>query len=115
LLEPPYGLASVRWFAHVATCSVVVSILIGRFVCNWVFYQSLRQSSSLGTHSLFVHVPSHQVYDLAAQQQFATEVIRAVVDELDRQEAGGEKTSKVASSTTTSDSAHSNPDEQLRR
>jgi len=42
----------------------------GRFVCNWIYYQSLWRSANSTTQSLFVHVPPHSVADLAAQQEF---------------------------------------------
>lgn len=36
---------------------VVISNDAGRFVCNYVYYHSLRHAAKHGTRSLFVHVP----------------------------------------------------------
>lgn len=43
----------------------------GRFICNWVYYTSLREASKLGTIALFVHVPPASVAPIEEQRRFA--------------------------------------------
>lgn len=100
------GATSTPWRCLVSTDP-------GRFVCNWIFFNSLDQSAATGAHSLFVHVPAHDVYSLEQQQKFAREVILAVADMLDQQEAGtlptmAKKAGQQAVATQPS------PDEQLK-
>ena len=59
-----------------AAWQVGVSTDPGRFVCNWIYYNSLFEAQGkCDEHSLFIHVPSHNVYNLQQQQQFAREAI----------------------------------------
>jgi pyrrolidone-carboxylate peptidase len=53
-----------------SACRSRVSTDPGRFVCNWIFYQSIHRTlHNKNTHSLFLHVPSFKVY--TQEQQFA--------------------------------------------
>jgi pyroglutamyl-peptidase len=49
---------------------VGVSADAGRFVCNWVYYNSLRLAEAKGACSLFVHVPPHEAQPLDTQLRF---------------------------------------------
>lgn len=73
---------------------VCVSTDPGRFVCNFIFFHSLaRCKDDADAHSLFVHVPQHAQYSLQAQQAFARELIVAIAESLEQQDAkqnGGE-------------------------
>lgn len=50
--------------------NVTVSDDAGRFVCNYVYYHSLRHATSHGTKCLFVHVPPFSKIDASTQFEF---------------------------------------------
>eukprot|EP00268_Persea_americana_P066232 TRINITY_DN8967_c0_g1_i1.p1 TRINITY_DN8967_c0_g1~~TRINITY_DN8967_c0_g1_i1.p1 ORF type:complete len:219 (-),score=43.80 TRINITY_DN8967_c0_g1_i1:521-1177(-) len=50
----------------------------GRFVCNYVYYHSLRFSEQHGTKSLFVHVPLFLTIDEETQMQFAASLLEVL-------------------------------------
>jgi pyroglutamyl-peptidase len=84
--QPPAADAagdSVRW-------AVCVSTDPGRFVCNWLFFNSLASlsppSAQCHESALFVHVPAHDVYDLQQQQRFARQVLIAIAQQLTTQD-----------------------------
>lgn len=54
---------------------VVVSDDAGRFVCNYVYYHSLRFAETNGIKSLFVHVPLFFTIDEEKQMQFAASLL----------------------------------------
>jgi pyroglutamyl-peptidase len=59
----------------------------GRFICNYIYFNSLlhvKPQRGCVEHALFVHVPSHDVYDLKAQQRFAREVLIQLAKSLER-------------------------------
>ncbi|KAL7003190.1 pyroglutamyl-peptidase I [Sarracenia purpurea var. burkii] len=47
----------------------------GRFVCNYVYYHSLRFAEQNGVKSLFVHVPLFLTIDEETQMQFAASLL----------------------------------------
>ncbi|KAL7119904.1 hypothetical protein ACP275_02G090300 [Erythranthe tilingii] len=47
----------------------------GRFVCNYVYYHSLRFAEQNGIKSLFVHVPLFLTIDEDTQMQFAASLL----------------------------------------
>lgn len=47
----------------------------GRFVCNYVYYHSLRFTEQNGMKSLFVHVPLFLTIDEETQMQFAASLL----------------------------------------
>ncbi|TKW14448.2 hypothetical protein SEVIR_5G169500v4 [Setaria viridis] len=49
-----------------------------RFVCNYVYYHSLRFAEEHGIKSLFVHVPLFSTIDEAVQMHFVASVLEAV-------------------------------------
>lgn len=50
----------------------------GRFVCNYVYYHSLRFAEQKGHRSLFVHVPLFSKIDEDTQMQFAASLLEAI-------------------------------------
>ncbi|OIW07075.1 hypothetical protein TanjilG_02709 [Lupinus angustifolius] len=57
---------------------VMTSDDAGRFVCNYVYYHSLRFSEQNGTKSLFVHVPLFFVIEEETQMQFAGSLLEVL-------------------------------------
>lgn len=58
---------------------VDISYNAGRFVCNYVYYHSLRFAEKKGQKSLFVHVPLFSVIDEDTQLQFVASLFEAFV------------------------------------
>lgn len=54
---------------------VVTSDDAGRFVCNYVYYHSLRFAEQNGVKSVFVHVPLFQTIEEDIQMQFAASLL----------------------------------------
>eukprot|EP00243_Klebsormidium_subtile_P003646 TRINITY_DN17234_c0_g1_i1.p1 TRINITY_DN17234_c0_g1~~TRINITY_DN17234_c0_g1_i1.p1 ORF type:complete len:243 (+),score=13.97 TRINITY_DN17234_c0_g1_i1:497-1225(+) len=50
----------------------------GRFVCNYVYYHSLRHALIHGTESLFVHVPAFEVVGEDVQLEFVVALLRTL-------------------------------------
>ncbi|XP_019187748.1 PREDICTED: uncharacterized protein LOC109182136 [Ipomoea nil] len=50
----------------------------GRFVCNYVYYHSLRFAEQNGIKSLFVHVPLFLTIDEETQMQFAASLLEVL-------------------------------------
>ncbi|KAK9277356.1 hypothetical protein L1049_006898 [Liquidambar formosana] len=57
---------------------VTISDDAGRFVCNYVYYQSLRFAEQKGHKSLFVHVPLFSKIDEETQMHFAASLLDAI-------------------------------------
>ncbi|KAK9195084.1 hypothetical protein WN943_003202 [Citrus x changshan-huyou] len=57
---------------------VITSDDAGRFVCNYVYYHSLRFAEQNGTKSLFVHVPLFLTIDEETQMQFAASLLEVL-------------------------------------
>ncbi|XP_057493972.1 uncharacterized protein LOC130779377 isoform X2 [Actinidia eriantha] len=57
---------------------VTVSDDAGRFVCNYVYYHSLRFAQQRNHKSLFVHVPLFSTIDEETQMQFAAALLEAI-------------------------------------
>ncbi|KAF8043110.1 hypothetical protein BT93_A1454 [Corymbia citriodora subsp. variegata] len=57
---------------------VMISDDAGRFVCNYVYYHSLRFAEENGIKSLFVHVPLFFTVDKETQMQFAASLLEAL-------------------------------------
>jgi pyroglutamyl-peptidase len=62
---------SLRKIGH----DVVPSDDAGRFVCNYVYYHSLRFAEQHGIKSLFVHVPLFLTIDEEVQMHFAASLL----------------------------------------
>ncbi|CAL5330040.1 unnamed protein product [Camellia sinensis] len=58
---------------------VMTSEDAGRFVCNYVYYHSLRFAEQNGMKSLFVHVPLFLSIDEETQMRFAASLLEIVV------------------------------------
>ncbi|KAM7470097.1 hypothetical protein LguiA_008280 [Lonicera macranthoides] len=57
---------------------VMTSDDAGRFVCNYVYYHSLRFTEQNGIKSLFVHVPLFLTIDEETQMQFAASLLEVL-------------------------------------
>lgn len=57
---------------------VMTSDDAGRFVCNYVYYHSLRFAAQNGIKSLFVHVPLFFTIDEETQMQFAASLLEVL-------------------------------------
>lgn len=57
---------------------VVPSDDAGRFVCNYVYYHSLRFAEQHGIKSLFVHVPLFLTIDEEVQMHFAASLLEVL-------------------------------------
>ncbi|XP_071927303.1 uncharacterized protein [Coffea arabica] len=57
---------------------VMISYDAGRFVCNYVYYHSLRFAEQKGHTSLFVHVPLFSKVDEGKQMQFTLALLEAI-------------------------------------
>jgi len=57
---------------------VMESYDAGRFVCNYVYYHSLRQAQKNGVKSLFVHVPMFVVINEERQLQFIAALLKVL-------------------------------------
>lgn len=57
---------------------VMTSDDAGRFVCNYVYYHSLRFAEQNGTKSLFVHVPLFSTINQETQMQFAASLLEVL-------------------------------------
>ncbi|KAK2456752.1 pyroglutamyl-peptidase I [Trifolium repens] len=58
--------------------NVMTSDDAGRFVCNYVYYHSLRFAEQNGTKSLFVHVPLFFTINEETQMQFAASLLEVL-------------------------------------
>jgi pyroglutamyl-peptidase len=52
----------------------------GRFVCNWVYYHSLRESLVNDSHSLFIHMPNFNYVNANDQLKFALDLIYLIAE-----------------------------------
>nr|ACU14855.1 unknown [Glycine max] len=57
---------------------VMISDDAGRFVCNYVYYHSLRFAEQNGIKSLFVHVPLFVTINEETQMQFAASLLEVL-------------------------------------
>ncbi|XP_075501935.1 uncharacterized protein LOC142539998 [Primulina tabacum] len=57
---------------------VMTSDDAGRFVCNYVYYHSLRFADLNGIQSIFVHVPLFLTIDEEIQMQFAASLLEVI-------------------------------------
>ncbi|KAL9246489.1 hypothetical protein vseg_020018 [Gypsophila vaccaria] len=57
---------------------LMISDDAGRFVCNYVYYHSLRSGAEKGSKSLFVHVPLFSKIDEETQMRFVVSLLEAI-------------------------------------
>ncbi|XVF02479.1 hypothetical protein REPUB_Repub04eG0178900 [Reevesia pubescens] len=57
---------------------VTISNDAGRFICNYVYYHSLRFAEQKGHKSLFVHVPLFSEINEETQMQFVASLLEAI-------------------------------------
>lgn len=55
-----------------------VSTDAGRFVCNWLYFNSLQLAEKCSAHSLFVHVPPASVIPVEQQAEFVCELLECI-------------------------------------
>lgn len=61
----------------------------GRFLCNWIYYRSLRQTQLLckpNWHPLFVHVPHFTQISKEAQLNAINSLLKALAEEAQQQQ-----------------------------
>lgn len=71
----------VEWIAEALRrmgFDVAVSDDAGRFVCNYLYYQSLRHAAATGAACLFVHVPSFASVDEGTQLRFVGALLQVL-------------------------------------
>ncbi|XP_059656133.1 uncharacterized protein LOC132303075 [Cornus florida] len=69
---------SILQFLKKKGYDVTISDDAGRFVCNYVYYHSLRFAEQKGHKSLFVHVPLFSRIDEVTQMQFVAALLDAI-------------------------------------
>lgn len=57
---------------------VMISDDAGRFVCNYVYYHSLKFAEQKGNKSLFVHVPLFSRINEETQMRFTASLLEAI-------------------------------------
>ncbi|KAA3482998.1 Pyrrolidone-carboxylate peptidase [Gossypium australe] len=81
-----------RAYCHLTTCSVEAILRFlknkgyaattsndaGLFICNYVYYHSLRFAEQKGHKSLFVHVPLFSTINEETQMQFVASLLEAI-------------------------------------
>ncbi|GKA56512.1 peptidase C15, pyroglutamyl peptidase I [Tanacetum coccineum] len=70
--------AILEFLKSIKGCDAMISDDAGRFVCNYVYYQSLRFAEEKGHKSLFVHVPPFSRINEEAQMQFMVSLLEAI-------------------------------------
>lgn len=53
----------------------------GRFVCNWVYYNSLKLATYAGAHALFVHVPPASCVPIEEQVRFIATLLDSIASD----------------------------------
>jgi len=71
---------SLTFLIYSKPYEVVISTDPGRFICNWIYYQSLHFSQLNETKSLFIHVPDFSVIPFETQLAFIKELLATIVD-----------------------------------
>ncbi|KAD4983209.1 hypothetical protein R6Q59_002885 [Mikania micrantha] len=70
--------AIVEFLNKIKGCDAMISDDAGRFVCNYVYYHSLRFAENKGHKSLFVHVPPFTRINEETQMQFMVALLEAI-------------------------------------
>jgi pyroglutamyl-peptidase len=55
----------------------------GRYLCNWIYWESLRAAAAApnrNAHALFVHVPPFAAVPEETQRTFLNDLLAAVAD-----------------------------------
>ncbi|KAK4376884.1 hypothetical protein RND71_003180 [Anisodus tanguticus] len=69
---------SILEFLRKKGFEVTISDDAGRFVCNYVYYHSLRFAQQKGHKSLFVHVPTFNRVNQEEQMEFVAALLEAI-------------------------------------
>lgn len=70
--------AILEFLKKIKGCDAIISDDAGRFVCNYVYYHSLRFAENKGHKSLFVHVPPFSRINEESQMQFMVALLEAI-------------------------------------
>ncbi|XP_071707532.1 uncharacterized protein [Rutidosis leptorrhynchoides] len=70
--------AILEFLKNIKGCDAMISDDAGRFVCNYVYYHSLRFAEEKGHKSLFVHVPPFSRINEETQMQFMVALLEAI-------------------------------------
>jgi len=81
-LACPLPLQSIAETLQNSGYTVELSTDPGRFVCNWIYYNSLNLSQKNGTHSLFVHIPPFSIFPKGQQLQFIRDLLTVIVSRM---------------------------------
>ncbi|KAM7250638.1 hypothetical protein ACFE04_022521 [Oxalis oulophora] len=76
--ETSFSVEAIHKFLTKKGHDVTISEDAGRFVCNYVYYQSLRSAEHKGNKSLFVHVPPFSRINEETQLQFIASLLEAI-------------------------------------
>ncbi|KVH97802.1 uncharacterized protein LOC112523167 [Cynara cardunculus var. scolymus] len=68
----------LEFVKNIKGCDATISDDAGRFVCNYVYYHSLRFAEEKGHRSLFVHVPPFSRINEETQKQFMAALLEAI-------------------------------------
>jgi len=81
--QTSFPLASVHQDLKQNGCQVEISDDPGRFVCNYIYYNSLLFSQTNATRCLFVHVPEFSVITREDQMFFARALLERLTEACD--------------------------------
>jgi len=77
-LKTSFSTKAILEFLKKKGYDVTLSNDAGRFVCNYVYYHSLRLAEQRGSRSLFVHVPPFSRIDEETQMNFVASLLEAI-------------------------------------
>ncbi|XP_039172763.1 pyrrolidone-carboxylate peptidase-like isoform X1 [Eucalyptus grandis] len=77
-LKTSFSTKAILEFLKKKGYDVTLSDDAGRFVCNYVYYHSLRLAEQRGSRSLFVHVPPFSRIDEETQMNFVASLLEAI-------------------------------------
>lgn len=80
--ETSLPVETILEFSKKEAFDVIISDDAGRFVCNYVYYNSLRFAEQHGNKSLFVHVPLFSRIDEETQMRFTASLLDAIASAL---------------------------------
>lgn len=78
LLKTSFSTEAILKFLKKKGYDVTRSNDAGLFVCNYVYYHSLRLAERRGSRSLFVHVPPFSRIDEETQMNFVATLLEAI-------------------------------------
>eukprot|EP01119_Soliformovum_irregulare_P011760 TRINITY_DN2981_c0_g1_i1.p1 TRINITY_DN2981_c0_g1~~TRINITY_DN2981_c0_g1_i1.p1 ORF type:complete len:267 (-),score=34.75 TRINITY_DN2981_c0_g1_i1:884-1684(-) len=73
-INVPFLVESLRSKSH----TVKASQDPGRFICNWIYFNSLQHAKETGAHSLFVHVPPFDAMNRSTQLKIIRDLFQSL-------------------------------------